>query len=507
MAFCSVIVPKRGEMKPLLRALLLVCLISGLFAPTPTHAQEGQPPDPPAPGPQIETAPIPILRTRHVTLAGVDFRPSGSNVTYSSTNGGIFPKNLVTGYEFYAPLHLPRGASVTRIDYFYVDNSNANNITFGLIETNLDTNFSNVSFTATTAGASSAIQTLPVSMSPGLGFDNQKAYRFGLNFEATNGAQYFYGARVTYTLPLFMPISDEYITIAGADFSPVRSDLEYQTLGHHLYLTAMPFQQNALLTARVDLPNGAEVDQIEYFVIDAGPADIDLYALGTDPNFGGYPISSGAKSSGTSGTQTVLLSGSPIISAENATNAYLLGVMLPDDTPEYQIVGARLRYSPAAAVSGMQTRTYAGVFFKPTGSDLTYMGVEAAIYGTAAPNGRSFQLNLDLPDGVMVRSVTYFVTDISNEYYFQLGGRTYVPEKGLFDDPFIGTTSSPLAEPTIREITYAWPSGPTYRFDSYKDSFRLRVVPQGNAQEDLMLFGARVDYFYPRFLYLPLVGK
>ena len=121
-------------MKTALRIALTFCLAAGLFAfpsqaladdPPPTEFQmiEGVPAGTEGYEQSADVVPLADSPTAYYkTLTGLDFYPTDSDMTYSSTNGGLYALALVPGWGYYAAFTLPNGASVTGITFLVVDN-------------------------------------------------------------------------------------------------------------------------------------------------------------------------------------------------------------------------------------------------------------------------------------------------------------------------------------------------------------------------------------------------
>ena len=107
-------------MKTALNCSLVLCLVLGFFAfPTPGLAS-----DTPPPGgfPAVLSAPA-TPGTHYLSLTGLDFFPTDSDMPWSELNGGLYIYDTSSGFEFSASYHLPDGAAVELFTFYYVDNS------------------------------------------------------------------------------------------------------------------------------------------------------------------------------------------------------------------------------------------------------------------------------------------------------------------------------------------------------------------------------------------------
>ena len=160
-------------MKTTFRFTLIICLAASLFAfPLNVLADDSPPANPPSYGIQLVDgvpvapagdvlpagdAPLAVSSDSYYkTLTGLDFHPTHSDMTYSSTNGGLFALALVTSYGYSAAYNLPTGATVTGITFFVVDSNTDTDISLGAYRYNPATGNSQALNTTSTAGSSAA---------------------------------------------------------------------------------------------------------------------------------------------------------------------------------------------------------------------------------------------------------------------------------------------------------------------------------------------------------------
>ena len=170
---------------------------------------------------------------------------------------------------------------------------------------------------------------------------------------------------------------------------------------------------------------------------------------------------------------------------------------------DLRIVGARLRYTlPVTPDLRAFVKTFSGVNFYPSGSDLTYKALGAKLYALSLSSGRSFQVSLDLPSGVSIDKITVYFKDNSNQD-ISFAGRYYFPQTGGYSDPLTGSSTG--ASTGNRTITYSNLRTVMGIIDTYTMVSRLRVVLGVEGQEHLLV-GAKVEYSYPT-LFLPFVSR
>lgn len=151
-------------------------------------------------------------------------------------------------------------------------------------------------------------------------------------------------------------------------------------------------------------------------------------------------------------------------------------------------------------VSGTYYRTYPGLRFLPTSSELTYSSVASGIYATTLASSFSFSLDFDLPIGATLTEIVFFVID-NDASNFQLGLLSYNPETGNY--LFLENATSTGASSALQIITL--PVDPTIKLDTTTTTYRLRVEP-GVASNAHLLRGARIGFTMPT-TFLPTIMK
>ncbi len=442
--------------------------------------------------------------TYYKTLTGLDFYPTDSDMTYSSTNGGLYALALVPGWGYYAPFTLPNGATVTGITFFVIDNDPGSNIllkAYGYAPA-ID-NFLNIGENST-SGASASLQS--VNLTDGLPFtisNSTYAYRLRVEFGTTGSSQIVYGARISYTIPSTPPSGYQYVTMAGADFRSSSSNMTYAAMGGTLYATAL--DSSYYFYTRLDLPEGAVINEVRWFVIDNVAEYCNLRLYGHTVSSDTFGAEAAATTSGDDPSTAVrTLTDDVSITFDNRNKAYFISFQPYAASASLRIVGARVRYtlSPTVDPQTNPTKTISGINFYPSGSDLTYRALGAKLYALALSSGRSFQTSLNLPTNVYINKITFYFKD-NNAANITFTGRYYFPLTGDYHDPVNGSSSG--ASASYRTVTFSDIGSTMGVFDSYDMVARLRVV-LGVEGQDMYLVGAKVEYIYPQ-VYLPLIRK
>jgi hypothetical protein len=150
-----------------------------------------------------QTAASPVY---YRTYAGIEFQPSGSDLTYSPYGTGISANTIPAGgLSFKRALDLPNGAQVNRISMYAIDNNATNNMTMGVVRNDPSQGTTQsylTSFSTNNLITASTVQTVTVSGLPIFTVDNSR-FDYCLRYEpviaGTNHT--LVGAKVEFTLP------------------------------------------------------------------------------------------------------------------------------------------------------------------------------------------------------------------------------------------------------------------------------------------------------------------
>lgn len=493
-------------MKTALNCSLSLCLAACLFAfPTPGLADDGSPANyqmedgvPVAPaGPAAPGSPE-VDGTYYLSLTGLDFFPIDSDMTYSELNGGMYALDIVPDYGFSASYHLPDGSTVTAITIYLMDNT-ATDIELDACGYNPATNSMMTLGSATTAGASAALQAIDLSLTGGSFTIANDAYAYRLRVEFTQAGtgQRVFGARIQYSLPT-TPAATDYITLAGANLRSTSSNLTYAAIGGTVYATALELSFG--FEKRLDLPQGAVIDQVEWFVIDNHAEYIYLAIFAHRLSDNSNTTSAAATTEGTAPSPDIqVFTDDPSITIDNTLHEYCISFLPTAASSNLRVVGARVRYTPPETTGfGPQVKSYSGAHFFPSGSALTYQAYGSGIYALALSGGRSFQTSMGLPSGARVDKVTYFFVDESAENILFIV-RHYFPATATYSN--LGAIYSSGSSAALRTVSLE-ALGPV---DTATTVPRLRVE-SGEAGLGNLLVGAQVEYSFPT-IFLPLINK
>ncbi len=139
-----------------------------------------------------------------------------------------------------------------------------------------------------------------------------------------------------------------YSTYGAYEFLPNDSDLSYEFFGTALYAWDMPLM-GMYFFLPVELPNGAQVTQIQFYVIDNSISEyITMEFYRAEPSAGNTGQWLGSVTSfgllTTSLVQTIGINGSPITTIDNSKYSYYLRYPPALEGAAHMITGARIEY-------------------------------------------------------------------------------------------------------------------------------------------------------------------
>lgn len=136
-----------------------------------------------------------------------------------------------------------------------------------------------------------------------------------------------------------------YRTYSGTRFSPTSSALTYNAAGGAIYATALPVGGFSF-SMDFDLPAGAAITEVVFFVIDNDPTNINLSLRSYNPETDSFMILKSAATMGASPTlQTIVIPVDPPIQVDNTTTSYRLRVAPGVASANHLLRGARIGYT------------------------------------------------------------------------------------------------------------------------------------------------------------------
>jgi hypothetical protein len=141
-----------------------------------------------------------------------------------------------------------------------------------------------------------------------------------------------------------------YRTFAGTRFQSLSSELTYTSIGGAIHATNIPAGAFSF-TLDFDLPSGAEITEVVFFVRDnQDPNNMNLSLRSYDPATDQVSTLATAFTSGASpALQTIVIPVDPPVQVDPATRAYRLRVAPTVGTSAHLLYGARVGYTTPSA--------------------------------------------------------------------------------------------------------------------------------------------------------------
>jgi hypothetical protein len=352
---------------------------------------------------------------------------------------------------FILPLDLPQGAQVYSIDYYVIDNSDTSDIACMVGWYNPQTDAWSLGYGKTTSGASANIQTLTFAYTNNTPFMivNNAANFYFLRIDLTDPySQAITGARIGYALPS-PPSGAQTLTLGGYAFQPDTSSMKYAPYGDRIYLTHN--DQNHSLTARLNLPIGAQITGLTYYAIDNDPNSFMTLGILEAPVNGGA-ISPYETYTG----DNPLLQpySAPHPATVSAGSSYSLYVRFNTASNNLILAGARLTYTLPPDTPFRTTSSFAGMTFHPDNSAIGFSSSNGALFQTTPDSAMGFSAPLDLPQGSHITKATCYALDYDAavSHVIECSLVAYQPGIAGRSDLYSANSSSPASSPSIRAL-------------------------------------------------------
>lgn len=477
-------------MKRIFRLTILCCLLLALLGqPAPASAQ------------------LPQYLHREIMYTPVDFQPSNSALTYYRGFNKLYPYIVQPGGSLFTmPLILPRGADVEAVTMYYEDSTPNGKVRLEWMEYDPDTNTSRSIFYMESENREPDVvhykKTTLASPEP---IDSSRAQQIRVTFDISDSLVAFHGVRVQYRMPLIVigPDPETTFTVAGMDFSPARTDMQYAPVGYGLNLTQAPPSGSPSFFFPLDLPVGAELKEVKVYYIDRGSANLVVSLDGINPkihldtaysthNTGGLPSDDAIRSLSLAVTTTPIHTGKV---------RYRISYHPSAATTDLVLVAARVRYTGGES-RGLKVKTYMGMELRPSNSNIGYTSQLGGLVPLNAVWYNYYSANLRLPDNRKVSKITFFYKDNHHPDNVKTTVMTYEPatDTNDYNLPFewdSGSQGDP--SPDAREIGGMPDIQGT--LDTANRSYQAWVTFDGDAE--LVLYGMQVEYFQPYPTYLP----
>jgi hypothetical protein len=137
-----------------------------------------------------------------------------------------------------------------------------------------------------------------------------------------------------------------YLTFSGTRFQPTASAMTYAPIGGSIYATALP-PGGYSFSLDFELPQGATITEVVFFVVDDDPTSLGLSLRSYDPETDSFVILESAASGGdSSALETIVMPVDPPITIDSATLSYRLRVAPGVASSAHLLRGARVGYEP-----------------------------------------------------------------------------------------------------------------------------------------------------------------
>jgi len=135
-----------------------------------------------------------------------------------------------------------------------------------------------------------------------------------------------------------------YRTFSGTRFQSTNSALTYSALGGAIYATAL--SGGFSFSMDFDLPHGATITEVVFFVVDNDAANMSLQLRSYNPETDEFVTLENATSTGASSTlQTIVIPVDPPVQVNNTTTSYRLRVAPGVASSAHLLRGARIGYT------------------------------------------------------------------------------------------------------------------------------------------------------------------
>lgn len=464
---------------PLMRLLVVLLVLSSFVSHAAVHSAANNP----------QTATQPAATLQYAWVAGSTFITRDSTSGFSTNNGCIY---ATSSGEFTSQVPVPNGASITALDLYWLDNDTSNvTPTFTLQDTNglnFPQTIATIAVSAT--GTTSYHYELPTSYLVNL--KNR-----GLFMEWTpkvfNENVQLCGVRISYSPPALPLPTTDYAFLVGttANIRDTATDRGYSGGG-----CVNLKNSGRYLSMDVDLPEGAIISSLtSYFYDNSTSANFAVSLL----EFNGTSL------------QTI----ATVTQALTSTNHASVNFVLPQPYTVKEIskslslqadfggvlnntirfCGVRFTYTNPSQPAQKDARFITGNTFVPRTFDGDFnFSSDANGCLSVDDVGLPKPLNafVRIPDGATMTRVTY---------YYKLGSAA----ADLYLVSFDATgTQQDLTKATVLNPIATVPNGTTS--NNMTKGYAFLWNP-GIAGPDRTLCGAKVEFEFKKYVYLPLIVK
>jgi len=316
------------------------------------------------------------------------------------------------------------------------------------------------------------------------------------------------GARVKYDMPIVPSpsVADEYVTLAGYNFHPNRSDAPFIIYDNRISLN--PPREGDFTYSLFDLPAGAAIEEMEFYYLD-NDAEMPTFALvGWSPENGFQGYLANVSFPDEPPSPDVITRAYTLSPGVTVPGNQRFGILFFPGSANHALRGVRIRYKPGTApTTAEQSETLAGLDFYPSNNTaLTFTSNQAALVPTSGALSHAYYANLYPPANTHIGRATYFFKDINSGDDLIFEATSYNIMEGDTTDTKTPEHRSGTVTATGNPQWLAFSGIPLGMTDPQNRAYQL-VVRVEDGYENLELVGARVEYFAPKPVYLPVLAK
>lgn len=368
-------------------------------SPTPASATWGIP---------FETAVLTIPAAAFTPYEdGYDFQNSGRYLQhFHSPNGGY-------GRGWYlAPVYLPDGAIVTKMTFYYRDNTTANGVA-RLQRTDLKGNYTNLASVDTSGGWSAPWYNSKATTDISNGVIDNSKYAYWVIWDLPPSSEppseqdivWGCGTTIQYMPPATTP---ERLAIPAAAFRPHEDGYDFQNDGRYLhhFHSQGGGDHDGWYLAQVHLPDGARVTKMTFYYADANDTSDGIAKLQRSDLEGNYRDMALVGSSGTGGiwskSATTLINSATI---DNSKYAYWIVLALPQNMAAGGVI---IDYDAHAISGGLLSISSAA--FTPFEDGYDYENDGRYLFTNHGASGAYgwYLAPVHLPQGAKVSKMTFY---------------------------------------------------------------------------------------------------
>lgn len=433
---------------------------------------------------------------------GYDYQNDGRYLVHLHSPGG----GTANGW-YLAPVHLPQGATITRMTFYFYDDSTSDILAW-LQRSDLAGNYYNMA-SVDSAGYSAGWGNRSTTTIADPVIDNRYNSYWVIWDGPVYGGAGHEASGVTMVIEYTPPTvaAPGRLSIPAAAFQPREDGYDYENHGRYLVLKAGATTPSGSFAAPVQLPHGATITKMTFYYCDYGPGAVTATLQRTDYTLGNFVNLASVTSKGTGGCSSDYDDTIDYATVNNSHYGYWVVWDLLAGALDYKGCGVVIEYTLPATLAGPLSIPAAA--FMPYEDGYDYENHGRYLKYLHDPNGMlalgSFYAPVELPHGATVTRVTYYYYDT---YVGGSGGGINL-QRTQFEGDYenmagigIGNLGQGYSSYPDDTIDYATIDNSHY---SYWVVLGNLPVSQSGADQQIWGCGVVIEYSYR--LYLPIVLK